>query len=510
MFDWKRWAGSSFSVLFRFKFAFPLLAFFVPLIVRAIPEVLMYPYLTGFDTVAHYVPTSLLWMSGGVDCWSFLATAPLFYSLVVSLVSGGGSLVLVLKVLPPLLHGFLGLSVFGFAKRGLGWGSVKSLVVAVFGTLYFVALRVSWDMLRTELALVLLFVVLMLFSARVGLVSGWKRCVLLSVGMVLVVLSEQMVAAVMFGIFALTVLYDLFRGRRLEAGWLVGVAVPAVVVFLVMFLFSPSVPEYRLIFGFSQSDGWLALFGFSSYWALFVSTVGFFVFCFLPVVVFVVLGFRRVGNLQLYLWVLLCGVLAVVPMVSPSNLRWVMLLVYPFAFLVVEGLVRLRGVCWRRVGVGLYKVGAVYLVVMLCVLSGGLVFLTTQAPLPYFGSGVNGYVYQMPSSLLQNTVSLADCSGVADAMVWVDGHMGAGDALLSHRAFYGWAVSVLNRSQVVLYEYDNPLDAAENVSEGMHGVLYLVWWVNGQGWYGQSSVPSMFHEVHQSGNIAVYEYFPAD
>ena len=39
----------------------------IPLLVRFIPEVLMGPYLVGFDTVAHYVPTTLHWLDGNVD-----------------------------------------------------------------------------------------------------------------------------------------------------------------------------------------------------------------------------------------------------------------------------------------------------------------------------------------------------------------------------------------------------------------------------------------------------------
>ena len=131
---------------------------------RAVPEILMAPYLCGFDTIAHYVPTSLSWLNNGVSCSSYVATAPLFYSVVVSLVWLGGPLFTVLKIVPCVLHGFLGLSMFGYAKIGLGWSSQKSIVPAFIGTLYFVALRISWDMLREELALVCFFAFLILLA----------------------------------------------------------------------------------------------------------------------------------------------------------------------------------------------------------------------------------------------------------------------------------------------------------------------------------------------------------
>ena len=117
----------------------------------------MAPYVVGFDTMGHYVPTTLLWLRGGVDFWRYIATAPLFYSIVVSLVSLGGPLIVVLKVLPLVFHGFLGLSIYMYSRSGLGWSPSKSTVTALLATVYFVALRLSWDLLRSELALIFFF-----------------------------------------------------------------------------------------------------------------------------------------------------------------------------------------------------------------------------------------------------------------------------------------------------------------------------------------------------------------
>src|SRR5664280_3592963 len=120
------------------RFVFPFLAFAIPLLLRAVPEVLMGPYAVGFDTMGHYVPTTLLWLRGNVSFLSFIGTAPLFYSIVISLVSLGGSLVMVLKVVSVAFEGFLGLSIYAYAQRSLGWSSKKSVATAFLGTLYFV------------------------------------------------------------------------------------------------------------------------------------------------------------------------------------------------------------------------------------------------------------------------------------------------------------------------------------------------------------------------------------
>ena len=51
---------------------FPLLAFTIPLVVRAIPELLMGRFLVGFDTIGYYVPNTLVYLGSGVDFWSLI------------------------------------------------------------------------------------------------------------------------------------------------------------------------------------------------------------------------------------------------------------------------------------------------------------------------------------------------------------------------------------------------------------------------------------------------------
>src|SRR4030042_2629595 len=144
------------------KFQFPLTAFLVPLLVRLLPEVLMGQYLLGFDTIAYYVPVVERWVSGGYGFLQVMALAPLFYSIVAGFVSVGVNVVWVLKIMAPVLHGFLGLAIYAYARSGFRWSFGKSLLVSSLATLYFVALRISWDMLRVELALIFLFAFLML------------------------------------------------------------------------------------------------------------------------------------------------------------------------------------------------------------------------------------------------------------------------------------------------------------------------------------------------------------
>ena len=143
---------------------------------------------------------------------------------------------------------------------------------------------------------------------------------------------------------------------------------------------------------------------------------------------------------------------------------------------------------------------------MVSVLSLGFMLMPPQNPFPYFAEPVNGYIYQIPTSMLQNTVPKIDCPDTVNALQWFKNNVDSSAVLLTHRAFYGWAMLTVNASQIVLYEYDNPANAANTVAQQGHSKIYLIWWINGQGWYGQPTVPSSFEEVYHSGEIAIYSY----
>jgi hypothetical protein len=322
-----------------------------------------------------------------------------------------------------------------------------------------------------------------------------------------VVLSHQLVSVIMLGVFAFTIGYKLFRREQTRAVRLILVCLPAALLFLAVFSLLPSVSEFRLIFSFSNAnDGWLALFGFSSYPAMLLSEAGFFFYCFLPLLPFLLLGIWRLKNFQVRSWIVVSLILLLVPMVSPSNLRWVIMLTYPLAFCAVEALSRLKSVSWKRFGFTLRRIGIVYVVLMVSVLSLGFMLMSPENPFHYFAEPVNGYIYQIPTSMLQNTVPKIDCGDTVNALQWFRNNVDSSAVLLTHRAFYGWGMLTVNASQIVLYEYDNPASAAKTVAQQGHSKIYLIWWVNGQGWYGQPTVPSPFEEVYHSGEIAIYLY----
>jgi hypothetical protein len=485
------------------NFIFPFLAFGVPLIVRAIPEILMGPYVVGFDTMGFYVPNTLLWLHGGINLWSYLETAPLFYTIFMSVVAAGGSPVFVLKIISPLLLGFLGLSIFAYAKRGLGWSPSKSTFVALLGTVYFVALRASWDQLREELGLVFFFVVLMLLLIN-RKDSSWKRYVVLSLAIMAVVLSHQLVSVLMFGVIVFTVAYNLFRKDFIGSIDLIVVSLPAALYFVIVYL---SGVAQSGILGYSNVVSPLASWtGFTSYQSMLISEGGFFLYCFLPILPLVVVSLWRFGNLHLRSWLLLSLILLLLPtFVSPY--RWILMLTYPFAFYATDALSRLKSIKWKRFKFTVHRIAILYLVLSTAILSFGFIFMASEKPFFYFNpEQCNKYIYQIPSSMLQNTISITDCQDTVNVLQWFKDNVNSSALLLTHTVFYSWALLTLNMDQIRNYGFDDSVKAAIAAAQEGHTQIYLIWWINGQGWYGQPTVSSSFHEVYHSGKIAIYNY----
>lgn len=479
--------------------AFPLLAFLTPLIVRILPEVLMGPYVVGFDTLAHYVPNTLTWLRDGVGFWNFLAGAPLIYVLLMGSVAAGIPIVISLKVIAPLLLGFLGIAVYFYAYKTLSWSAKKSLLVALLATLYFVALRVSWDMLRSEIALIFLFITL-IFLKKEG--SPFRNGLLLSLAMLMVVFAHQLVAVIMFVIVLASTARLSLDSRTVDVGKLAVCTVPAVFLFAaIVYAAYVASSDFSIVSGFPEqtSEGFMSLFGFASYSDMVSNLLGFLVFAYLPLLPLVILGFKRFrSHLQMNAWVLLIALVVLSVIVSPNAsiavlpYRWVLFLTYPLAFFAVEGFAILRS-NWHRLAAGL----------LLGMLTLSYVFLPNNLAFPYLAF----FPLYVPTSMLQNTVPLSDCQDTVNALQWTNSNMSGDARLLVHPVFYGWASITLNRSQLISYGYDHPEKIAQKLVEnGPQHPLYLIWWINGSGWHNEPTVSTAFTEVYESGRIAIFMY----
>lgn len=478
---------------------FPLLSFLVPIIVRSVPEIFMGSYVVGFDTLGYYIPNTIGWLQTGIPFWTFIAEAPLFYVLLMGLTSIGIPIAITLKLLSPLLLGLLGLTVYFYASNTLSWSTRKSLLAVFFATLYFVALRISWDMLRSELALIFMFLALMFINEDKG---SLRNTVLLFLAMVSVVFTHQLVTVIMFAIVIVALLTSFLHKQTINLRRLIVCFIPAVALFLLIvygkYVASSAFSVFRGFTG-QESEGFLALFGFASYFDMVIDTLGFLIFCYLPIVPLLLLGARKFkGNLQIKVWISWIFISLVLVIISPNALfpvypyRWTLLLTYPLAFYAASGFADLK--------LEKYKI---FVGVLLVALSLSFTLLPNNLAFPYYAL----YGNYFPSSMLQNTVALSDARDTVNAIDWAQNNMRDDSKMLVHDAFYGWALLSFDRSRLVPYGYANPETVARDLCENhSDATFYLVWWINGTGWHGQQNVSSSFEQVYESGNIAVYVY----
>ncbi|MEM2780309.1 MAG: hypothetical protein QW791_05500 [Candidatus Bathyarchaeia archaeon] len=461
---------------------------------RAIPELIMGSYIVGFDTISYYVPVTWKWTRCGVSFWEFFGTAPMLYLLLSGLTLAGVPLVVTLKVLPPLLHGLLGFAIFQYATRGLAWPVRKAFFASLLATLYFVGLRISWDMLRSELGLLFLFILLIMLRRCLS-DFNWKWLSILTLFAVLLVLTHQLVSIVMFVIIFAMALERLIKRDYSFVKRIFFACLPAISLFLLTvyadFVVLPAYVDGVVASGRSE---WLNLMGYSSTANGIAYTVGFLFFCYFPILPFAALGIQKFRGLEFKVWAFWCLIGASLPFLftlAPLSYRWFLLLAFPLAFFAVEGFEKLNSSLFKAVLAG-----------FMVLLSFSFIFLPAEAAFPYF-SLFPSYV---PSSMLQNSVPLSDCEDVIKALSWMENNVERDGVLLVHDAFYGWALLYADGVEIVRYGYALPENAALAFSQDSYRRVYLIWWVSGEGWHGWASLPSTFKEAYRSGRIAVYEF----
>jgi hypothetical protein len=225
-----------------------------------------------------------------------------------------------------------------------------------------------------------------------------------------------------------------------------------------------------------------------------INTLGFLLYCCLPLLPFVILGARRLNNLQIKSWLVWSLVAICSPIISPNafipeGYRWTLMLVFPISFYAVEALARFKS-----------NTRQLLVAFALIALTTGFVIAPYDRAFPYYTL----FPYYVPSSMLQNTVPLSDCEDTINALQWLKSNMHDGTRLLTHSAFKGWALLVLNIDKIIPYGYNHPEEAAQEALQNGCDQVYLIWWTDGNGWHGQLTVSSSFKEVYKSGRIAVF------
>jgi hypothetical protein len=476
---------------------FALAAFLIPLGIRAIPEILVGPYPIGWDTIAFYVPNTLDWAAGKLGWVTLLGTAPLLYmiSVPVYLLTRVNP-VWIFKIMGPILYGGMIFALFRFLRFGLKWAEGMSLGAGFMTALYFVTLRISWDLYRNMFGLAFVLLSLPLF----GSLTERRSQVLLATLIVLAVASDQLTGVIALFLIGARALGELFGKRRDEFLKLTKIGSPGLVLFLSVAYAGTIAGGENIVQQQAPVPGLASL----------LPSVGFLGYVYLPILPLVLVGLRRVVSMDLRNWTIILLGLALTALFPLTGLlvmsyRWSLLLDIPLCIYASSGIARILTarrptVHWRQIlAKKILPIGSVVLAISAAL----YIALPAQNAVLYY-TAFPGF---LPTSMIQDSVPMSDMASLRAMLNWVQINIGPGTTLIAHQAMYGWARAYLPSTvPIVDYRFAGPLTGVDMAISAGYSSVLMIWWTNGSGWHGQPNVPSGFVPLTSDGNIAVYQY----
>jgi hypothetical protein len=486
-----------------------LLSFVFGFVVRLVPEVLSFPYPIGFDPIwyAWRINSGVVWSH-----WSQVFSTWLLYGILVPLYNATRvNLFGLLKVAAALLFGFNACGVFYFARKALNWTINTALFASVFFSLQAAALFLSANLYRNMLGLGVLLFTLPLIKDDL---KNTKRLIVFALLSMLVVLSHEIASVTLFAVVLGFLVTKFLKRTSVNVPRLLMAISPALVLFLVSFSFvafpmSRQVEANVILLSEPTGDYQGALFFFRNYLVaqetvnqqvvyldLGSQVFSFFAVLYVLILPFVFVGFFREAILDGWTALLLIGSFGavVIPVFALSIWsRWMLMLVYPFTFYAVNGIVKVLRQSRSRVDSALQpsrlarlRRTAVTLIIIVPILCG-LVY-TARA---------------LPAQV--SVVPLSDFDDTVKAMRWLDSQMDGSSALLTHFAFSWWSRLYLDESRVRIYFKDDVEGALSLALQDGFGSVYFVWWNKRIDWL-TLTVPGGFVSVFDSGRISVLKY----
>jgi hypothetical protein len=484
------------TALERHRFA--LAAFLIPLFIRSIPEILVGPYPIGWDTIAFYVPNTLDWAAGKAGFTEILGAAPLMYMISVPVYwVTRVNPVWIFKIMGPILYGSMIWALFRFLKIGLKWPDKQALGGALLTSLYFVTLRISWDLYRNMLGLTFILLSLPLIEDM----KGPRKQALLSALIVLAVAADQLTGVIVLVMVGARALIGLTRNQWKEFAGIVKVALPGTVLFLATAYAGLIVPGIGLV---SHQAPVPSLTSASL-------SLGFLGYAYLALVPLILIGLRKVRNIELRTWSVFCTATvatAILPFFGPivESYRWSLLLDIPLCVFAAAGLYRLVESVRPRIGWSrnFHRLILPTLSAVLMISATLYIALPAQQAMVYY----TAYPELLPTSMVQDTIPMSDLGNLRSLLDAAAARIDPGTVLITHQAIYGWARAYLPSlsNRLVNYQYNDPLTGVAIAKSAGYSSVLMIWWVDGSGWHNQPNVPSGFRELIQNGDLALYTY----
>lgn len=501
--------------------------FIVGFTIRSIPNLLT-AHPIGYDTIDY--ATQLYDWKNMLQDPNIIFQTPLFILIsdFVFFISNVEPFI-ILRFLQPVIYGSLVASFYHACKALYHWDSKWVFLGTLLFSVQTVALRISWDLLKNELGLILLLIALTrLKNPRT------YSFVLLTM---LIVLSHQIISFMLLGIIVFLLLSYYARNDYVKTKNLLLSSVPFFIFVALLFTFhvglikinndfdrsiflpiinsipiNKSLPfpfiNYMIgegLTNYQQSYFFLLVDVFSLYGASFLLILPFIMFEFLVVRK---KTFRNLLN-PINIWTILCSLPILNVILFPvfalfSWHRWMFMLIVPYSIYATIGIInlstKLRNNRFRKV---------FHISILVILFTASLLY----SVMPHSNSFSLYSTFHpsskySPTTMMRNTVSLSDVPYLPHAFAWIDQKLDNKSCLLVKDAFVDW-VKILSSTNLTVFNYKNQdvLDGLIYAQNLNYTNIYWLWWDNGIGlqWYGQT-IPSYFATVYQSNTLVIYKY----
>ncbi|MGA8107298.1 MAG: hypothetical protein WB815_11665 [Nitrososphaeraceae archaeon] len=166
--------------------------------VRAIPEMVAYPYPVGYDVINYYIPV----ITNFQEYWPIVSEQYPLYVLILHFFQAATELQpqILVSMSGLILYGFFSVSLFIMSRRLFGLGEFYSLYLTLFVIFQLPVLRTAWDLHKDILSLTLFMIAIsIIFPLRPKI--GWYSLICSSFVASVAVTLDKMIGALLVGSF---------------------------------------------------------------------------------------------------------------------------------------------------------------------------------------------------------------------------------------------------------------------------------------------------------------------
>ena len=498
-------------------------------ILRLIPEFLIGSYPIGYDTVNYY-PVKVVSLKE--KSFLELGESPAFYFILWSLYALTRiNVISAVKILAPTLYGLLALSFFSFLKSTRRNNDLISLISTYILVSLIPSLRLSWDLLKNVLGMILFFIFIKtILRVRKGDYTSYVKLCIVSLA---VALSHPLPTLMMFLICLYIVIRDLVIDRNTHNALMVSlILAPSAAVFSLQCMVFMS--ERHKLYGYTLSRKVIELtprvlkrdpppplknyflyppFLGSDYSSLVVTVIKLFLIYYastLPLVIthFYIRARKHINSfkLQLYrlmdiltIWLMIATFSVLIcPTAYPFGFfsRHMILLAVPFSFYTAD---TVQLVC-KILPKALKKAALIITLVMY--ITPGVLYATGSINMRYLaGSKITAFI---PENLVQTSIGIEQIHGCIECVEYLNLIANEDSVLIIDHRFFYWVFTYLREDiAIAVYKTTYPLDKIpiEEVILEFKNVYYM-------DYFNDKNIILANHynfkEVFHSENVAIY------